>query len=272
MATGDTRRITQINTLDIKSINEAFRQLNNFITILEGRQGQIELRDGVHASSSTQAGIVLDSVVSDVSSCGIYFTGTNYADTWIASGARLSPTNEWIALNTRAAFLKLSNQSGPQFYFNTGLVIGTSFIPTLMPAPGSASIIWASYDSTTATTAGNFISWDSTLHEESGYFSLSNPNVSILVDGTYQIHASAAMTTTAASGQTVIKLFLNTSNLIRASKIATELADPINHHSLYHIDDYVAGDTISLYCDQGDLYTAESTGLNRLYITRLLAA
>jgi len=270
MARGDTRRITQIKTLDTVNINEAMRELNNFVTRLEGREGQIQLRDSVHSSSSTQSGIVLDSEVSSVSSCGIYFAGTNFSDTWIASGAKLLPTNEWIALNTRAAFLKLSNASGPQFYFNTGLTIGTSFIPTLVPAPGSASIIWAAYDS---VTIGSPIVWDTTLHEESGYFTLvgGGTEVELLVDGTYQIHASAALTVAAADGTTRLSLVLN-GGLIRSSKIATETPDPINHHTLYHIDDYVTGDLISLTYDLGDLYTAESTGLNRLYITRLLSA
>jgi hypothetical protein len=270
MATNDTRRITQIKTFDKESLNEAFRQLNNFITLLEGRQGQIQLRDGIHASSSSQTGIAIDSEVSNAASWGVYFAGTNFSDTWLASGAKLLPTNEWIALNTRAAFLKLSNASGPQFYFNTGLTIGTSFIPTLVPAPGSASIIWAAYDS---VTLGSPIVWDTTLHEESGYFTLTGggTTVELLVNGTYQIHASAALTVAAADGTTRLSLVLN-GGLIRSSKIATETPDPINHHTLYHIDDYVAGDLISLTYDLGDLYTAESTGLNRLYITRLLSA
>lgn len=270
MATGDTRRITQVNNLDLKSLNEAFRQLNNFVTLLEGRQGQVEIRDSIHSTSSSQTGIVLDSSISNVSSCGVYFEGTNFADVWIASGARLAPSREWIALNTRAAFLKLSNQSGPQFYFNTGLTIGASFIPTLVPAPGTSSIIWAAYDS---TTLGSPIDWDTTLHEESGYFTLTGggTEVTILVDGTYQIHPSAALTVAAADGTTRLNLLLN-GGLIRSSKISTETADPINHHTLYHIDDYVAGDKISLTYDLGSLYTAESSGLNRLYITRLLSS
>lgn len=270
MAIGDSRRVVQVKTLDVKSINEALRQLNESITILEGRKGKVQLKDGISSTTSTQSAFEGLSQLSNVSSFGIFYAGTNGSDTWIASGAKLIPTGEWIALNTRAAFLKLSNISGPQFYFNTGLTIGTSFIPTLMPAPGTSSIVWASYDS---MTVGSPVVWDNTLHEESGYFSLGGggTEVTLLTDGTHQIQLSLAIETGGAAGISRCTLALNGSR-IRDSRIDTATPDSQNHHSIYHIDDYTAGDVIRASYDLGTLYTGENTGLNRLYITKLISS
>lgn len=269
MARNDQRSIVQIQDLKTpQQINEAIRKLSASITKLEGRQGQIILRDGFSSLSTTPTAARFASEILAASDFGIFFTGVDGSDCWLASGAKLAPSNEWIATKTRAAFLKLSNISGGQFYFNSGLTIGASFIPILQSSPsGVSSFVWASYDS---TTAGSPIVWDTTMHEDFGYFDLSSTTeVELLTDGVHQIEGSAALETGGGAGLSRLNLLINGS-LERSSRIDTATPDSVNGHVIYHMDEFTAGDKISLSYDIGTLYTAESNGLNRLYLRKLI--
>lgn len=190
MSLNDQRSVSQVQKLDTpQQINEALRKISASITKLEGRQGQIILRDGFNSTSSTATAAQFTSEILAASDFGIFFTGVEGSDCWLVSGAKLAPSNEWVALKTRAAFLKLSNIGGPQFYFNTDLVIGTSFIP-LIQSSTTTTPHWGIWQSSVPSVSygPELVTWDSELFADPLYFvrQSANTEIKILIDGVYE--------------------------------------------------------------------------------------
>lgn len=192
MAEGDIKRIVQIgqNTLTPQQINEAFRQVSTWVNLLEGRSGLIELRDGIQSLTSGSQAFANTSQNLRDASFGVFYSGVNGTDCWLASGAKLVGENEWVALKTRAAMLKLSNSAGPISYFNTGLTPGTSFIP-IAQSTGPGTPRWGNWLSTVVSPnyGPEKITWDVENYADPAYFLRQNSDteILILVDGLYEV-------------------------------------------------------------------------------------
>lgn len=190
MSINDQRSIVQLQDLKTPlQINEALRKLNASINKLEGRQGQILLRDGFSSLSSTATASQWAAELFPDSDFGIFFTGVNGTDCWLASGARLAPSNEWIATKTRATMIKFDNIFGIQTYLNTGLTIEASFIPLLQSSTTSAPV-WGDW-SASFSGPGN-VTWGTETHTDAAYFlrQAGNTEIKILTTGIYQLYTS----------------------------------------------------------------------------------
>lgn len=211
MSLNDQRSIAQIQ--DVKTplqINEALRKLNAAINKLEGRQGQILFRDGFSSESSTQTAAQFDSEILASSDFGIYFAGVEGTDCWLASGAFLAPSSEWVATKTRAVFFKFDNITGGQIYFNTGLTIGASFIPTLQSS-GTLTPIWGEWGQAGDDAGGGPYVWNNEVQGNVAYFNriLGNTTIQILTSGYYQIFASVVGESDGGGGAEQVQQALN---------------------------------------------------------------
>lgn len=123
MATNDDKRVIQVAALDIQKINEAFRQLCNWVGTLEGRNGPINLRSRVSID-------VTDDTLIDFPYASIVNVGTESSSIAFAKGSRKPAGGDWIALDTVSVIWSLDRTGNGTLYVNTGLTIGQAFTPT----------------------------------------------------------------------------------------------------------------------------------------------
>jgi hypothetical protein len=128
MATGDNRRIIQIAALDLQKINTALAQLSDWIMRIEGRSGDVKLRDSLRIASEKQTVIDIESQNAGGACIAVY--GTENATLALAKGARKEDNGEWIATDTSAVIFALDRTGVATLYANTGLTVGQAFTPT----------------------------------------------------------------------------------------------------------------------------------------------
>jgi hypothetical protein len=214
---------------------------------------------------------VLDSEISNVSSFGIYYTGVNGSDCWLASGARLDPPNEWIAINTRATLLKLSNIDGGVFYFNTGLSIGASFIPTPQSTPGTTPIYGQWRDGTFTGVGPTPYVWGQEDHNEPSYFTrqTGDTEIKINIAGTYQISWNSLVLVDAVTGDGAITA--STANLGNISGGNIILAPgSLVTMSGSSIETILANDVFTLTKNIGEIDPGSIAGYTKILNIKLL--
>ena len=134
MATGDSRRAIQVAALDLQKVNTALAQLSDWVMRLEGRSGDINLRDNVIIQSDKQSLIDFEAGTAGKASIAVF--GTENATLALAKGARKENNGEWIATDTTAVIFTLSRDGSTNIYVNTSLIIGQAFNPTRSAANG----------------------------------------------------------------------------------------------------------------------------------------
>ena len=138
MARQDDRRIITVKAdregvPQLSDIQDAVRQLCEMVYKLEGRVGQIELRDGLKITEDTVNPLALASNVTQFANFNIFFgrssTLLQTADVYLVSGARLSGA-QWNATHTVSTMVKLNAAGGVEFFSDTNLTVGQVFVPT----------------------------------------------------------------------------------------------------------------------------------------------
>lgn len=211
MSKNDQRSVVQVQDLTSPlQINEALRILNVAVTKLEGRQGQILLKDGFHSTSSNQVAAQWDAEKLKGANFGVYFAGIDGADTWLANGATLSPSAEWVATKTRAQLIKFDNITGIQLYLNTGLTVGASFIPTLQSGT-TLTPVWGEWGRAGDQAGNGAYVWNVEIQGNASYFNrvAGNTQIQILKEGYYHIYGAAAGTSFGGGGSQQVQIFLN---------------------------------------------------------------
>jgi hypothetical protein len=143
MARNDDRRVIQIKgdknkVPQLSDVQDAIRQLSEMVYKLEGRVGQIELREGLRITADEATPLTLESrVVNPVDADFKVFlwksTLTTTSATFLVRGANLTTGprgDQWTATSTSAVIISLTKNSGVKFYFDDDLTIGQPFVPT----------------------------------------------------------------------------------------------------------------------------------------------
>lgn len=276
MALNDQRRIVQLGQdgLNLKNVNEALRQFSTWTNTLEGRNGLIQLRDGIQSLTSGAQAFANTSQSLPDASFGVFYTGTNGTDCWLASGAKLVGDNEWVALKTRAAMLKLSNSAGPLLYFNTGLTPGASFIP-IAQSTTPVTPHWGIWQDTVGGGAGpTTVVWDTEIFADPAYFTLQSggTEVAILVDGLYETTCTTPYTIDNGSGN-IAHFILDTGGIENdgwfsdPSSVGTTLYGMFTLHTIWS---FTAGEVVKLRKIIAAADSASSMGASRLLTIKLI--
>jgi len=138
MARNDDRRVIQIKAdregkPQLFDVQDAIRQLSEMVYKLEGRVGQVELRDGLKIVEDTVNPLSLSSRNITFANFNIFFGASSNllttADVYFASGALLNG-EQWNATHTVVTIIKLDAAGGIKFFSNTNLTVGQPFVPT----------------------------------------------------------------------------------------------------------------------------------------------
>jgi hypothetical protein len=135
MASGDSRRIVQAQALDLQKVNEALRHISEWLNKLEGRTGEIELRDSITMATEKQTLLDCTSSVSGTGALCLF--GTENATLALAKGARKENNGEWVATDTVAVIWALDRTGVATLYVNTSLTVDQAFEPTSAFVVGS---------------------------------------------------------------------------------------------------------------------------------------
>lgn len=143
MAEGDLRRIVQARIgptgqVVPESLNEALRELSKAIHVLEGRSGQVNVRDNLNITTNRKTALDINS--SSGGKAAIVAFGTDNSGIALAKGSRRNDEGQWIATDTTSVIWAVSREGWASLYVNTGLRIGEAFEPQVkVTIPGGTN-------------------------------------------------------------------------------------------------------------------------------------
>jgi hypothetical protein len=120
-----------------QGLNEQLRQISAALHKLEGRSGEVNIRDNVKITTNKFTALDIES--SSGKSAIVAF-GNDNSGLALAKGSRRNESGQWIATDSVSVIWAISREGWGALYVNSNLRIGEAFSPTeVATIPGGTS-------------------------------------------------------------------------------------------------------------------------------------